>query len=399
MLMIDPPIPNRFDGIMRYARERGWRLTLSNRLVRAPRGWAGDGALVTLRGENMATHFAEDLVRRGVPVVDLTLHRPDMAVPRAVPDYQGAGRLAAEYFAGIGIKRTVWFSTQWSNVQRLFHDGLSHGMAGVPGSEPPARFVLSEMVPRARLDDPDRFAAALAPRIAALRKPVGVLAYNDEEATRLLALCLDSGFKVPEEVAVMGIGNDVFLCENQAVPLSSVDDELELCGYEGAKLLDALMDGAPPPPAPVVVPCRRLFARRSTDFLATESPVLRKALSILSERIAAPPSMVQLSEECGVSRATLDRLFMRELGRPAHAELLRRRIEKAKELLRGGRLSVGDVSRECGFCNPGYFAAAFFRAEGVTPRKWRSGETRPPSPGSPPRKPLPGKGSGEGAAT
>jgi hypothetical protein len=51
MLMINPPIPLRFDGIVRYAREHGWHLTLANRLVRAPRGWNGDGALVTLRGD------------------------------------------------------------------------------------------------------------------------------------------------------------------------------------------------------------------------------------------------------------------------------------------------------------------------------------------------------------
>ena len=372
MLMVDPPIPNRFDGIMRYARGRGWRLTLSNRLVRAPRGWVGDGALVTLRNENRAVNFAEDLAKRGIPVVDLTLHRPDVAVPRVVPDYEGAGRLAAGYFSGIGFKRVAWFSTEWSNVQKLFYDGLAAGMAAAGAAEAPARFVLSEMVPRSRLDDPDRFAAALAPRVAAMRKPVGILAYNDEEAARLLALCLDSGFKVPEDVAIMGIGNDVFLCENQSVPLSSVDDELERSGYEGARLLDSLMDGAPPPPAPVVVPCRRLFLRRSTEALAVESPVLRKALSILSERLASPPSMVQLAEECRVSRATLDRLFLRELGRPAHAELLRRRLGKAKELLAEGRLSVGEISRECGFCNPGYFAAAFSRAEGVPPRKWRN---------------------------
>jgi len=367
MLMIDPPIPQRFDGIMRHARERGWRLTLANRLVRAPMGWAGDGALVTLRRDAAVVRFAEDLLRRGIPVVDLTLHRPDIAVPRAVPDYAGAGRLAARHFADIGLKRAAWFSTEWSNVQRLFHAGLSEGLAA-----PPERFVLSELVPRSRLDDPDRFAAAMGPRLRALPKPAGLLAYNDEEAARLLALCADEGLQVPEEIAVLGIGNDAFLCENQPVPLSSVDDELEKSGRAGAELLETLMDGGPPPPGPVLVPCTRVWARRSTDTFATGSAVLRRALEILTSRLASPPSMVQLSEEVGVSRATLDRLFLRELGRPAHAELLRRRLAKAKELLREGDLSVGKISETCGFCNPGYFAAAFARAEGVPPRAWRA---------------------------
>jgi len=384
MLMIDPPIPARFDGIVRFARERGWRLTVANRLVRAPRGWNGDGALVTLRADPAVVRFAEDLARRGIPVVDLTMHRPDIAVPRIVPDYEGAGMLAARHFADIGVRRAIWFSTEWSNVQRLFYKGLTAGMAGLrrrDGSPAPApeRIVLSEIVPRSRLDDADRFAAALAPRLRALPEPAGLLAYNDEEAVRILGLCQDAGIQVPERLAVLGIGDDAFLCDNQPVPVSSVIDELERCGHEGAALLERLMDGGPPPAAPIVVPCRRIRARRSTDTFATESPVLRRALEILSSRLANPPGMVRLAEEVGVSRATLDRLFLRELGRPAHAELLRRRIARAKELLSELGRSVADISAACGFCNPGYFAAAFAREEGITPHRWRL-DTGPAAP-------------------
>ena len=181
---------------------------------------------------------------------------------------------------------------------------------------------------------------------------------------------------MPEEIAILGIGNDSFLCENQTVPLSSVDDELERNGYEAAALLERLMDGERAPSAPVLVPCTRVWSRRSTDTLATESPVLRRALEILSARLASPPSMVELAEAVGVSRATLDRLFLRELGRPAHAELLRRRIARARDMLRDTPLSVAAISDECGFCNPGYFAAAFARSEGVTPAKWRRNPRR-----------------------
>lgn len=369
MLMIDPPIPQRFDGIMRFARGHGWRITLANRLVRAPRGWSGDGAIVTLRDDPAVARFAEGLRGRGVPVVDITCHRPEMALPRAIPDYEGAGRMAAAHFREIGIRRCVWFSTEWSAVQAGFCRGLEEGMAGV--SEPVSRIVLSKMVSRSRLDDADRFAKAVGTRLVALRKPVGVLTYNDEDAARILSLCLDVGIAVPEECAILGIGNDSFVCENQPVPLSSVNDDLEGNGYAGAELLERLMDGEAAPAAPVLVPCRGVVARRSTDALLVENPVLRKALSILAADLARPPSMTQLSESVGVSRSTLDRLFLRELGRPAHAELLRRRIVRAKDMLRDTTLAVSDISAECGFCNPGYFAVAFARSEGVTPAKWR----------------------------
>lgn len=373
MLMIDPPIPNRFDGIARFAREAGWRLTLANRLVRAPRGWSGDGAIVTLRDDPAVVRFAEDLRARDIPVVDVTYHRPDIALPRAVPDYEGAGRLAAVHFSEIGLRRAVWFSTAWSNVQALFCKGLEEGMgvAGRGGGPAVSRIVLSRLVPRSRLDDADRFAAALAPRLRSLPKPAGILTYNDEEAARLLSLCLDIGIKVPEEIAILGIGNDSFLCENQPVPLSSVEDGLERNGYEGAALLARLMDGEAPPEAPIVVPCRRVVTRRSTETLAVENPALRRALTLLTADLARPPSTTRIAAELGVSRATLDRLFRRELGMPAHEALRRHRMAEARRLLLETDLPATEISAQCGFCNPAWFSAAFARAEGAPPAKWR----------------------------
>ena len=381
LLMIDPPIPARFEGIGRFAREHGWRLTLANRLVRAPRGWNGDGAIVTLRDDPTVLRFAEELARRGIPVVDITFHRPEVAVPRAIPDYHGAGLVAAQHFRDIGLKHAAWFSTEWSNVQNLFFEGLAEGFGkdcapdaqATPARrfDPLARFVLSELLPRSRLDDPDRFADVLAPRLRALPKPVGILAYNDEEAARIAALCLDIGIQVPEEVAILGIGNDAFLCENQTVPISSVIDELERNGYEGAALLARLMDGAPAPDAPIIVPCGGVRARRSTDTFAAESLVLREAMQLLSERLDNPLGINRIAQLTGVSRATLDRLFLRELGRPPHAELLRRRLAKARELLRDTNLPAAEISARCGFCNPGWFSAAFAKAEGLPPLRWR----------------------------
>ena len=84
MLMINPPIPLRFDGIVKYAREHDWHLTLANRLVRAPRGWNGDGALVTLRGDAETSRFVEGLVKAHIPVVDLTSYMPEVNVPRVM---------------------------------------------------------------------------------------------------------------------------------------------------------------------------------------------------------------------------------------------------------------------------------------------------------------------------
>lgn len=368
MVMINPSIPLRFDGIVRYARERGWHLTISNRLVRAPSGWNGDGALVTLRGDVSTSRFVERLLKDRIPVVDLTSYMPEVDIPRVIPDYRSAGEIAASHFAQIGLRNVAWFSTIWTAVHRLFFDGFSARWTHVE------RIVLADLVPKTKLDAVDLFAHVMAPRLKALPRPMGILTYNDEEAARILALCLELGISVPDDIAILGIGNDSFLCENQPVPLSSVIDDLERNGYEAAALLGRLMESHPiqeRASETILVPCKGIAARLSTDTLAVENPVLRKALVELKTHLDNPPSTVQLAEKVGVSRATLDRLFASELGSSMHEELLRFRLARAKAMLMDGSAPIYEIADTCGFCNAGHFINVFKRATGKTPAKWR----------------------------
>jgi len=54
---------------------------------------------------------------------------------------------------------------------------------------------------------------------------------------------MDSGLRVPDDIAILGADDNKLICENQAVPLSSVRHDLRTIGYDGAAMLDRLMDG------------------------------------------------------------------------------------------------------------------------------------------------------------
>lgn len=370
MLMISPPLPQMRDGIARYAREHGWRLILADRFLRTPNDWDGDGALVTLREGDESPRFVEGLARRGIPFVDLTFRRPDIPATRVMIDYESVGSVAARHFSEVGLRHAAWFSTVWSNVHRLIFKGFSNTWEHLTGGTP-QRIVLADSVPKSRLDNIERFVAVVGPKLRGLCKPAGILALNDDEAARILGLCVELGLQVPEEVAVLGIGNDTFLCENQTVPISSVIDNPEERGYKGAALLDRMIDGEQPPRTPVVIPCRDIAVRRSTDTVCAENPILRQALSVIKDNLINPPSAVQLAERLGVSRATLDRLFNCELKRSFRSEILRRRLLKATSLLRESDLTVKAIAAECGFCNSGHFVNVFRKKCGNAPDAWR----------------------------
>src|SRR5439155_11720978 len=120
--------------------------------------------------------------------------------------------------------------------------------------------------------------------LAALPHPVGVLACNDVRGLQVLDSCRRIGLPVPERVAVLGVDNDVTLCELSDPPLSSIDQDLERIGYEAAALLDRLMNGEPPPPGPVLVEPLGVVSRRSTDAVAIDDPAVADALRLLRHR-------------------------------------------------------------------------------------------------------------------
>lgn len=69
------------------------------------------------------------------------------------------------------------------------------------------------------------------------------------------------------------------------------------------------------------------------------------------------------------SRSTLITAFAASHTETVHAFLTRIRLEKAEELLTASSLPVAEISRLCGFSDPGYFAKAYKRAYGKNPRK------------------------------
>jgi AraC-like DNA-binding protein len=66
------------------------------------------------------------------------------------------------------------------------------------------------------------------------------------------------------------------------------------------------------------------------------------------------------------------RVFLEAFGERPHEYLVRRRLERAAEMLRGSDLPVTDVCLEAGFESPGTFSTLFKRRYGMPPSRWRA---------------------------
>jgi AraC-like DNA-binding protein len=102
---------------------------------------------------------------------------------------------------------------------------------------------------------------------------------------------------------------------------------------------------------------------------------LRRAKDLIDRDFAKPLDVPTLAREAHASRAHFVRSFKKAFGETPHRYLLRRRIERAKELLRNTQLSVTEVSLAAGFRSLGSFSTAFSQLVGESPsayaRRWR----------------------------
>ena len=99
---------------------------------------------------------------------------------------------------------------------------------------------------------------------------------------------------------------------------------------------------------------------------------LLRAKDLIDRRYAEPLEVEALAREAYASEAHFARSFRQAFGETPHRYLLRRRIERARELLRATDMRVTDVSLEVGFASLSSFSHAFRDLTGESPSAYAS---------------------------
>ena len=376
LLLTEPNDYLFFPGIGRFAKTHGWHLT-ADYAGEMPHGWKGDGILTVLRTRRSVINF---VLKQNVPVVDFGFYYPEIRLPRVVGDHAAIGAMAARFFYERHFRNVAWASSLWTPVHALRYEGLCrtlerlHAAVRTSAPLPPVgRWVWSEASSKRQRNNWDAFTRWLGRKLADTPKPVAILAYDDYDASRVLDVCLRLDIAVPYEVAIVGVDNNTLVCENQPVPLSSIAHDMEEVGYKGAELLERLMNGGRKPAKPIKVPPTGIVIRQSADNLAVQHPLVRNALVFIRDNITLRFGTQQIATALGVSRSTLDRIFLSQTGRTLGVEILSQRMSAAKRLLGAAPLKIADIAHQTGFCNAAHLAQVFTQRLGKSPKHFRAG--------------------------
>jgi LacI family transcriptional regulator len=349
--------PAVHEGIARAARELNWHLDISLMRSRClPRKWEGDGIICSL---NQEEEFADFIRRHNLPCVDTSIWRMDLEMPRISTDNARIGELAAKHFVAKGHQHFAWYayeSTPWGQLRREAYE----------------KTVARNRLAVVRLDGNDaQDPLAVRKRMKALPHPTAIFCQNDFDAAWILNRCLEAGWRVPQDFAILGVDNNPLICQLQPIQLSSVSKDFATIAYEGCRLLQKLMQGKPVPEKVHTIQPGGIAVRASTDAMAVADPLIREVLKYMESNLRRAFGVTDLTKTFNISETMLQNRFRTCMHMTVHKKLMEMRLQRATELITSSEAPIEEIAAMTGFCNAPHLTRCFKNHYGLPPLRYR----------------------------
>lgn len=323
--------------------------------------WGADGIIMRERKES------QEIINLGIPTIIAPYtdkQFPD--TPKIAVDCFAVGRMGAEHLINRGFKNFGFcgFTDMTWSVERglgfesrLQENGLIANIYKIPNR---SKSLSWEMEQSYMID-----------WLESLPKPIGVMACNDDRSQHILEACKVAGFRVPQDVAILGVGNDQMVCKLAQPQLSSIARNHENAGYQAAMLLDEMMAGRKAANQTILVQPTHVVNRQSTDFLAINDSDLLKAVRFIYKHSSEPIQVDDVVYATNLSRRMLELKFKKELNRSILKEIKRIRTDKIAQMLVETDLSITQIALALGFASSSHIGRYFKDEKGLTTQDYR----------------------------
>lgn len=357
------------EGILHYIHSGAqWQITANPFFSHH---WPGilkecDGAIVQVYEKPLAKVI--NALR--IPVVSAvnSAFTPDL--PAVINDDAAVGKMAAEYLLGLNCMAFgfvgFYYPRMWSHergigfVERLAKAGHKCSLPAPFGNCRAPSFNYS-WTP-----------AGLKSWLKSLPPRTGIFAATDFVGVMVIDACRELGIAMPEDIGIIGVDNNVMLCEMASVPLTSVATNARRLGFEAAHLLNLMMNGKTPRQHQIKLPPLDIVVRRSTEFFAIDDPVLARAMHFIAANCQKQIGVRDVLKDAPLlCRRNLERRFRNKLSCSIHEAIIRARINKAKRSLAETNWPMAMVAELAGFSDSKKLSEHFHKATGLTPTAYR----------------------------
>jgi LacI family transcriptional regulator len=200
----------------------------------------------------------------------------------------------------------------------------------------------------------------------------GVFVVLDLFARMFLRAARELGRAVPDDLAILGAGDDPFLTALEPVPLSSLRFPSGDIGYRAAALMDELLSrpARAPKRRELLLPCCELIPRQSTDAIVFADQAVSKAKHFIRDHPGC--NVAEVLQAVGVSRSGLQERFRRSVGRTILEDIHHNRLNRAIALLQTTDHSMETIAEMVGFGSAQRLFSLFRAKIGSTPGEVRS---------------------------
>ncbi|HDQ45941.1 MAG TPA: helix-turn-helix domain-containing protein [bacterium] len=324
-------------------------------------GWKPDGIIMR------DSLIKKELLKLKIPTV-LVIH--DSSYPKNLPviktDSGAIARMASEHLIQKGFKHFAFCGFdgyEWSDERKTCFCRFNQeaGFATHAYDSPKS----------IKIHDWENEQRHVSEWMRTLPKPIGLLACNDDRGQHILEVCKLTGFKVPEDVAVIGVDNDPMVCEIGDPPLSSIALNVESAGFEAAKLLDELIIQKEMTGQQIIVSPTHVVQRQSSDILAVNDPEVASAIRFIRKNAKNKILVNDVVRATCVSRRSLEQRFRETIRRSIYDEIRRVRVESISRLLIETDLPVSHITSLFNFTDVEHISRYFRKEKSISLREYR----------------------------
>ena len=298
----------------------------------------------------------------GIPIFVRTNYKVYKEISMATGNYQRIGRIAADFFlhqhydryAFLGLKDIIW------SEQRL------EGFADRLGER-------DLSVATYKADDVSREWTQITAWLRARPKPVALFTCNDAMARHVTEICLSSGIRIPDELALLGVDDDEFLCNISYPSISSIRLDFEKQGWEIGRAIFEMVGRGQVWVERVPIEPVRIVERMSTRRQEIQDAYVKQIAAFFEDHYQEAFSLDEALATIPLSRRAIEIRFKKEMAPMTMLSYLETlRISQFRRLLRTTDLSIKEAAARSGFSDSTNVARLFRKYEGCTPSQYRN---------------------------
>jgi LacI family transcriptional regulator len=315
-----------------------------------------DGVIAAL----WSTEAAIRTRRLALPTVLASFYKTDDAIVTVASDAHQIGKMGAEHLLSLKLPS---LGVCCHNKPRTVATALNAGFAEV------VQQTEATLLPACTLTNERQIIDWLRD----LPRPAGILCDGDGIAMTISRLAQERGIRIPQDLAICGVGNDVFLDAWSRPRLTSIALQPERIGWHAAQAIHRMLDGKPV--ASLQLPPDRVIARASTDLIFTADPAIAKAVHFIRRHAGHRLPTAEIAGHVGLLRRTLENRFRKAMGCSVQEEVLRCKLARVTTELVRGNASIKTIAGLLGEPNPNNLARFVKQHTGLSPGEYRRRHT------------------------